>query len=155
VSEVAFAQEEEVKETRMVRLKNKSPKLQTYQWDGMPYVWRPGEEMQVPIGIAAHFVGKIAVGTMEADAKPNDILSEEKRVLELLPQDERGDGCPLEVVEVFDPASVMVEKTEFVSEPGVVEPEGEQPFASVKPKPVDEQAKLLAEAQKAKAEKGK
>jgi len=112
-------------------LKNRTEENQVFFWDGVPYIWRPGESMQVDIDIAGRFVGMPEVGLVLEDDSDLGRLHEKERVADLLPQDKRGLPHPLEVVEIIDPKAIMAEKKEFVSVPSVEKDEGETPFASL------------------------
>ena len=123
-----MAEEKELPKKAVLR--NRTEENQVFFWDGVPYIWRPGESMQVDIDIAGRFVGMPEVGLILEDDSDLGRLHEKERVADLLPQDKRGLSHPLEVVEIIDPKVVMAEKKEFVSVP-VVEEEGETPFASL------------------------
>ena len=123
-----MAEEKELPKKAVLR--NRTEENQVFFWDGVPYIWRPGESMQVDIDIAGRFVGMPEVGLVLEDDSDLGRLHEKERVADLLPQDKRGLPHPLEVVEIIDPKAVMAEKKEFVSVP-VVEDEGETPFASL------------------------
>jgi len=139
-------------------LKNRTEENQVFFWDGVPYIWRPGESMQIDIDIAGRFVGMPEVGLVLEDDSDLGLLHEKERVADLLPQDKRGLPHPLEVVEIIDPKAVMAEKKEFVSVPSIEKDEGETPFASLekgeKPEPdMTADALRMKKARDAKAAK--
>ena len=121
------------------RLRNDSKETQIYYWDGVPYIWKPGEEIpNVPIDVAGHFIGRHKCNLqitppLENDAKA--IRREEERVMEAMPLDKRPDGVPLTLVEIVDPnveIAATVTEVNSVPAPAPVEQPEEEPFAALK-----------------------
>ena len=135
---------EEKKLPLQATVKNESKEMQIYYWNGIPYIWSPGEVIKgLPIGVAGHFIGMDKVGLLE-ESEPNALVHEKQRVLDLIPKDKQDAGCPLALVEMIDPNELAeAKKKEIVSEPVPERDEGEKPFASLEP---EKEPDLVAKA---------
>lgn len=147
--------------TKIARLKNISTGNLVYKHDGIPYVFRPDEEKDLPIDIAAHFVGTHIVGLIDM-ASPDaekDVEAEQQRILDYLPltpeQRLAGGPLPLIMVEIIDPNNLPeVEQGPIeLASSAVPEAPGETPFPTLtaerSPIKADE---ILTAAAKVKAE---
>lgn len=122
-----------------VRLRNRTDQQVVFWWDGIPYIWEPGEEIaNIDVNIAGHFVGRHKVGLPINPPHADDakaIRKEEQRVLAALPRNTRERGVPLEIVEIVDPNKRLEAAVNRISSVPVtlpiVEEEGPEPFAAL------------------------
>ncbi len=145
----------------MATLRNDSDEPIVMKADGIPYVFKPGKERDVPISIAAFFIGGDLTGTIDASDK-RAVEAERLRIAEARPltplERMKPPPNPLVLVEITDPNEIIEEvqkkvvkkarKKAEVTEP-ILEPEPEEvPFSSLEGP--SEEADLLAEAMMAK-----
>jgi hypothetical protein len=151
-----MAEVAEKKMPKVARVKNMTDRNLLYKMDGMPYIFRPGEEKDLELPIAGHFVGGHRVGLID----PTDVRAvedEEERVLAALPLSEEQrllkPDPPLKVLEIIDPNLISFDEPAPVEAgSSYVEEQGEKPFAVLTPGSASEEDEILAEAFKAKSE---
>lgn len=127
-----------------VTLRNRTDQTQLFLWDGMPYVFKPKQEITgIPQEIAGHFIGRHLVGlpvVPKMEDTEKSLLAEDARVKGMLGIDHTPPHAndeiehPLMFVETVDPNLNMAAATQVLSTP-VIEKEAEPQFADLKEQP--------------------
>ncbi len=151
---------EEKQLPKQARVQNTTDRTLVYKYDGLPIIFRPGEEKDMSVELAGHFLGGHRVGLIDPDDRIA-IEAETLRVLNMQPISEEArlkrPDPPLKLIEIVDPNVVIEQQVSApVNVQQVIEETsaGEQAFASIRkevPAPVDPDT-VLAEATKAKSE---
>jgi hypothetical protein len=125
---------------KQATLRNTTDEQQVFLYDGLPYIFRPNQEITgLPLEVAGHFIGVHKVGLQIRPGVENDeraIQGEEKRVRDAMPVDhtpgmvDENVKHPLILVEVIDPNVLVDEVTQIISTP-VVEKDSEPEFADL------------------------